>query len=59
MPSSSMVFKQTKRSVELYASRTSQVLDLQDKHNASFNMYGQAETNPMAKIEKRNLLQAV
>jgi hypothetical protein len=45
--------------VELHASYISQVLDLQDKHNASFNMYGLAETNPMAKIEKRNLLQAV
>ena len=31
---------------------------LQDKHNASFNMYRLAEANPTAKIEKRRHLQA-
>ena len=29
---------------------------LQDKHNASFNMYELAEANPTAKIEKRKKL---
>ena len=43
----------------MQSQRISQVLDLQDKHNASFNMYGLAETNPMAKIEKRSNLQTI
>jgi len=41
----------------MLSQRISQVLDLQEKHNASFNMYGLAETNPTAKIEKRRHLQ--